>query len=190
MKNLLLFLVFACTFSFSCLGSPVPFSPIVRNYSVLDYNAGNENWAVAQDERGVMYFWQQQWTAPVRRKPMEAVSTADFGYCACGLCGFPTGGSMSDRSKSSVIFEQNDLNLLEYHSLKEQVKGFDFHNDEIWTIVEQGGNIIFQSFGSYFIYDGKGTKGVRCSELPLNLFPDRGHPVFPTDQWRRLYFCR
>ena len=52
-------------------------------------------------------------------------------------------------------FEQNDLNLLEYHSLKEQVKGFDFHNDEIWTIVEQGGNIIFQSFGSYFIYDGK-----------------------------------
>ena len=41
MKNLLLFLVFACTFSFSCLGSPVPFSPIVRNYSVLDYNAGN-----------------------------------------------------------------------------------------------------------------------------------------------------
>ena len=65
MKNLLLFLVFACTFSFFCLGSPVPFSPIVRNYSVLDYNAGNENWAVAQDERRGDVLWQQQWTAPV-----------------------------------------------------------------------------------------------------------------------------
>ena len=85
MKNLLLFLVFACTFSFSCLGSPVPFSPIVRNYSVLDYNAGNENWAVAQDECGVMYFGNN---SGLLRKPMEAVSTADFGYCACGLCGF------------------------------------------------------------------------------------------------------
>lgn len=67
-------------------------------------------------------------------------------------------------------FEENDLNLLEYHSLKDQVKGFNFHNDEIWTIVEQGGNIVFQSFGSYFIYDGTTTKGVRCHELPLNLF--------------------
>lgn len=52
MKNLLLFLVFACTFSFSCLGSPVPFSPIVRNYSVLDYNAGNENWRLPKMNAG------------------------------------------------------------------------------------------------------------------------------------------
>lgn len=40
-------------------------------------------------------------------------------------------------------FEENDLNLLEYHSLKDQVKGFNFHNDEIWTIVEQGGTSSF-----------------------------------------------
>ena len=36
--------------------------------------------------------------------------------------------------------------------------------------MEQGGNIVFQSFGSYFIYDGTTTKGVRCHELHLNLF--------------------
>ena len=169
MKNLLLFLVFACTFSFSCLGSPVPFSPIVRNYSVLDYNAGNENWAVAQDECGVMYFGNNS-------------GLLRYDGSRWKLFPLPTSGIVravyvaSDRRiyvgsfEEFGYFEQNDLNLLEYHSLKEQVKGFDFHNDEIWTIVEQGGNIIFQSFGSYFIYDGKGTKGVRCPELLLNLF--------------------
>ena len=169
MKNLLLFLVFACTFSFSCLGNPVPFSPIVRNYSVLDYNAGNENWAVAQDERGVMYFGNNS-------------GLLRYDGSRWKLFPLPTSGIVravyvaSDRRiyvgsfEEFGYFEQNDLNLLEYHSLKEQVKGFDFHNDEIWTIVEQGENIIFQSFGSYFIYDGKGTKGVRCPELPLNLF--------------------
>ena len=100
MKNLLLFLVFACTFSFSCLGSPVPFSPIVRNYSVLDYNAGNENWAVAQDERGVMYFGNN-----------SGLLRYDGSHCRLRvLCvrsmWLPTGGSMSDRSKSSVILNR------------------------------------------------------------------------------------
>ena len=48
----LLFLVFSSLLQ----ASPIPFSPIVRNYSVSDYNAGIQNWAIAQDERGVMYF--------------------------------------------------------------------------------------------------------------------------------------
>lgn len=43
-------------FSSLLQASPIPFSPIVRNYSVSDYNAGIQNWAIAQDERGVMYF--------------------------------------------------------------------------------------------------------------------------------------
>ena len=40
----------------SCLLYTSPFSPIVRSYSVSDYNAGIQNWSIAQDERGVMYF--------------------------------------------------------------------------------------------------------------------------------------
>lgn len=117
MKNLLLFLVFACTFSFSCLGSPVPFSPIVRNYSVLDYNAGNENWAVAQDECGVMYFGNNS-------------GLLRYDGSRWKLFPLPTSGIVravyvaSDRRiyvgsfEEFGYFEQNDLNLLEYHSLK------------------------------------------------------------------------
>ena len=169
MKNLLLFLVFVCTLSLPCWGNPVPFSPIVRNYSVLDYNAGNENWAVAQDGRGVMYFGNNsgllrydgsRW----KLFPLPASGIVRAVYVASD--GRIYVGSFEEFG----YFEENDLNLLEYHSLKDQVKGFNFHNDEIWTIVEQGGNIVFQSFGSYFIYDGTTTKGVRCHELPLNLF--------------------
>lgn len=169
MKNLLLFLVFVCTLSLPCRGNPVPFSPIVRNYSVLDYNAGNENWAVAQDGRGVMYFGNNsgllrydgsRW----KLFPLPASGIVRAVYVASD--GRIYVGSFEEFG----YFEENDLNLLEYHSLKDQVKGFNFHNDEIWTIVEQGGNIVFQSFGSYFIYDGTTTKGVRCHELPLNLF--------------------
>lgn len=51
-------ITFLLSLVFSSLlqASPIPFSPIVRSYSVSDYNAGIQNWSIAQDERGVMYF--------------------------------------------------------------------------------------------------------------------------------------
>lgn len=58
------------------------------------------------------------------------------GHCACRLRGFRR-AYLRRIVREFGYFEENDLNLLEYHSLKDQVKGFNFHNDEIWTIVEQ-----------------------------------------------------
>ena len=52
--SLLLFCIFSL-FSSLSRGSSIPFSPIVRSYSVSDYNAGIQNWSIAQDDRGVMY---------------------------------------------------------------------------------------------------------------------------------------
>jgi serine phosphatase RsbU (regulator of sigma subunit)/ligand-binding sensor domain-containing protein len=31
-------------------------TPFIQNYSPQDYNAGNQNWAIVQDDRGIMYF--------------------------------------------------------------------------------------------------------------------------------------
>ena len=52
--SLLLFCIFSL-FSSLSRGSSIPFSPIVMSYSVSDYNAGIQNWSIAQDDRGVMY---------------------------------------------------------------------------------------------------------------------------------------
>ena len=46
----------ALVFNSLLQGSPIPFSPIVRSYSVSDYDAGVQNWSIVQDERGMMYF--------------------------------------------------------------------------------------------------------------------------------------
>lgn len=47
-------------------------------------------------------------------------------------------------------FVHTPYSTLEYHSLKDEVKDFTFHNDEIWNIVCVQGEIVFQSFGSLF----------------------------------------
>lgn len=164
---LVFFLVFVCNGYLH--GSPIPFSPVVRNYSVSDYNAGVQNWDIAQDERGVMYFGNNS-------------GLLEFDGAAWRLYELPTKGIIrsiyiAGDGKIYVgsyeefgYFVRTPLNTLEYHSLKNKVKDFVFHNDEIWNIVCLQGEIVFQSFGSLFFYDGNSVEGTRLKDLPLNLF--------------------
>lgn len=156
-------------FSSLLQASPIPFSPIVRNYSVSDYNAGIQNWAIAQDERGVMYFGNNS-------------GLLEFDGSAWQLYELPTKGIVraiyiSEDGRIYVgsyeefgYFVRTPYDTLEYHSLKNKVKDFAFHNDEIWDIACVQGEIVFQSFGSLFFYNGNSVEGIRMKNLPLNLF--------------------
>ena len=156
-------------FSSLLQASPIPFSPIVRNYSVSDYNAGIQNWAIAQDERGVMYFGNNS-------------GLLEFDGSAWRLYELPTKGIVraiyiSEDGRIYVgsyeefgYFVRTPYDTLEYHSLKNKVKDFAFHNDEIWDIACVQGEIVFQSFGSLFFYNGNPVEGIRMKNLPLNLF--------------------
>ena len=156
-------------FSSLLQASPIPFSPIVRNYSVSDYNAGIQNWAIAQDERGVMYFGNNS-------------GLLEFDGSAWRLYELPTKGIVraiyiSEDGRIYVrsyeefgYFVRTPYDTLEYHSLKNKVKDFAFHNDEIWDIACVQGEIVFQSVGSLFFYNGNSVEGIRMKNLPLNLF--------------------
>ena len=164
-------ITFLLSLVFSSLlqASPIPFSPIVRSYSVSDYNAGIQNWSIAQDERGVMYFGNNN-------------GLLEFDGSAWRLYELPTKGIVraiyiSEDGRIYVgsyeefgYFVRTPYNTLEYHSLKDEVKDFTFHNDEIWNIVCVQGEIVFQSFGSLFFYNGNSVEGTRMKSLPLNLF--------------------
>ena len=164
-------ITFLLSLVFSSLlqASPIPFSPIVRSYSVSDYNAGIQNWSIAQDERGVMYFGNNN-------------GLLEFDGSAWRLYELPTKGIVraiyiSEDGRIYVgsyeefgYFVRTPYNTLEYHSLKDEVKDFTFHNDEIWNIVCVQGEIVFQSFGSLFFYNGNSVEGIRVKSLPLNLF--------------------
>lgn len=169
MKKTLLLFCLLSLFSSLSRGTSIPFSPIVRSYSVSDYDAGIQNWSIAQDERGVMYiannkglleFDGERWKLHElpTKNIVRAVYIAEDGRIYVGSY------------EEFGYFERNALNVLVYHSLKDEVKDFRFHNDEIWTILSVRGEVVFQSFGSLFFYDGHEVRGVRTKSLPLNLF--------------------
>jgi hypothetical protein len=162
---------------------------------VSDYNAGIQNWSIAQDERGIMYignnkglleFDGSRWE--LHELPTKNIVRAVY----IGEDGKIFVGSFEEFG----YFERDSLDCLVYHSLKDEVKDFRFQNDEIWSIVPVQDEIVFQSFGSLFIYDGHIVRGIRTKSLPLNLFQvgdtfysqliNEGLSIFINDGFERL----
>lgn len=155
--------------SVPCKGTLIPFSPISHNYLPQTYNAGGQNWSVTQDKNGVMYFGNNKGLLEFdgnrwRLYPIPSGEVVRSVHA--GKDGRLYIGSFEEFG----YFERNLAGTLEYHSLKQNVRNFKFHNDEIWTIIESKKKVIFQSFGSYFVYDGQKTIGYRTKGLPLNMF--------------------
>lgn len=166
--TLLLFCVFSL-FSSLSRGSSIPFSPIVRSYSVSNYNAGIQNWSIAQDERGIMYIGNNKGLLEFDGSRWELHELPTKNIVRAVYIG--EGGKIFVGSFEEFgYFERDSLDCLVYHSLKDEVKDFRFQNDEIWSIVLVQDEIVFQSFGSLFIYDGHTVRGIRTKSLPLNLF--------------------
>lgn len=127
------------------------FTPIVKQFVKQDYGASNQNWSVAQDSRGLMYFANNQgllqfdgnlWE--LFRMPQNKlvrsvyIDKSDRIYV----------GSFEEFG----YFEKEKNGKLIYKSLSDSLKGYSMMNDEIWTIIEINNTIVFQSFTSYFTF--------------------------------------
>ena len=130
------------------------FVPMVKNFSPHDYHAGLQNWAVEQDMAGNIYVGN-----------MNGMLTYDGYYW--DFASIP--GSLTIRSvladgnriyvgafEEFGYFTKDGFGKMRYTSLWKKIKGYHSHHDEIWKILKTpDGKIIFQSFGAWFIFDGK-----------------------------------
>ncbi len=142
----------------------VPYIPKIINYSVSDYKAGNQNWAVAQGPGGKMYIGNNRGLVAFDGIHWDLVKLPNnLGVRALYIS--KEGRIYVGSFEEFGYFEVDDENDLIYHSLSSSEINVYLNNDEFWTINEYKGEIYFQSFGSFFIYDGeKVRKGV--SDLP------------------------
>lgn len=147
--------------------------PYVQNYGKAAYQGGNQNWSVTRDEHGIMYFGNAEgllafdgryWQ--LHRMPNRLIvrAVASDGHGKIYVGGFGEFG-----------YWQNDQSgFLRYHSLIGLVTKSKLPNDEIWKIYVDGDKVIFQSFGSIFIYrDGK-VKVINSPKPYLFLFKVNG----------------
>lgn len=131
----------------------VPYIPKIINYSVSDYKAGNQNWAVAQGPGGKMYIGNNRGLLAFDGIHWDLVKLPNnLGVRALYIS--KEGRIYVGSFEEFGYFEVDDENDLIYHSLSSSEINVYLNNDEFWTINEYKGEIYFQSFGSFFIYDG------------------------------------
>lgn len=147
----------------------LPFVPMVHNFSPSDYSAGMQNWSVCQDSSGLIYIGNNQ-------------GLLEFNGNKWTLYELPNKDNIRsvfyDNTRIYVgsyeefgYFVRNKYNRLEYHSLSQGLKNYQFDHDEIWNIFRMDSNIVFQSFSSFFIYNGEKTTGFKSRQtMPLNMF--------------------
>jgi len=176
-KYFLLTLIFISVLSFG-----QEFTPVVTQFTKKDYNASNQNWAVAQGKDGIMYFgnnhgvlefdgslWQTHQIPGNQIVRSILISKENNIYV----------GSFEQFG----YFDKNKTGQLIYHSLSAKLKKYKMQNDEIWSILDLDGMIIFQSFTSYFTYKNGEVKGYRCPFTFL-FFNVSNHQIYThTDQY-------
>lgn len=153
-------------FVFSCNVSAINFTPIVGQFNKKDYKAGNQNWSVAQDSKGMLYFGNNDGLLRFDGSNFTLIKLPNEQIVRSVYI------DKNDRIyigsfKEFGYFEKNKLGILIYTSLLTKLINFNMGNDEIWKILEFDGKIIFQSFKSVFTYNLKSVEGYTCNQTFL-----------------------
>lgn len=172
LQQLLLCITMACSWLMTAKAQR--FMPVLTNYGPTQYEGGLQNWSVTQDCRGVMHIGNNRgmlsfdgytWTqTPLPNNTIVRSVMADGDRIYAGSY------------EEFGFFQRDGFGTWKYTSLWEQLKNYKPHNDEIWKILKlSNGKVIFQSFCSWFEYDGKKVTAHYNSDiLPLYFFSCRG----------------
>jgi len=127
-------------------------NPYIINIHREDYRAGNKNWAIGQDERGVMYFGNDtgllefdgiEWRLNELPNKLAIRSVAVLSHKTLFTGSYEEFGRW-DRDVSGRLV---------YTSLSAGSDRSFFHNDDFWKIWIADSLVYFQSFTSIYVYD-------------------------------------
>lgn len=131
--------------------------PYILNFEKSEYLGAGQNWAASSDDtdvyignsRGLLQYTGAFWQLlPLPKGEYVRSILVDKGRIYVGSV------------EEFGYFTRNKYGKLVYTSLSDSVKGYTFHNDQIWDISALDNKIYFRSLSSYFTYDGKSVQAV------------------------------
>ncbi len=126
--------------------------PLVYNYSPSDYHEGNQNWAIIQDDRGIMYFGNSQGILEfdgVNWKKISDVAAIAFVKDSAGT--IFVGGR-----QDFGLLEPDSLGYMQYTSLVEITPDKFIPKRNFWSVGFYENSVLFSCENQrLYIYDGK-----------------------------------
>lgn len=127
-------------------------TPNIHNYSRSAYQAGTQNWGIAQDKNGFMYFANNDGVLKFDGTQWELIRVSNSS---------PVRSVYIDEENNMYIGLFNDFGLLKtnasgnyyYSSLRDLLPPGVKDFDDIWRIFGKDGKLFFQTFEFLFIYE-------------------------------------
>jgi ligand-binding sensor domain-containing protein/DNA-binding CsgD family transcriptional regulator len=139
--------------------------PYVQNYTKALYQSGNQNWSVTRDEHGIMYFGNAEGLLAFDGKYWQ-LHRMPNGLIVRSVAADGKGKVYAGGFGEFGYWESNNKGFFKYNSLVHLVPKGSLPNEEIWKIYVDGDRVIFQSFGSIFIYS-KGKISIVTAHNPF-----------------------
>jgi len=125
--------------------------PHIINYPKKVYGAATQNWCVAQDSRGFMYFGNNDGVLEFDGKRWRRYSLPDrFMYRSVFVA--IDGTIYVGLTNDFGTMQPNEKGVLTYHSISQKFPQTAVSFNDIWKISETGEGIYFQSKNKLFLY--------------------------------------
>lgn len=123
--------------------------PFIRNYTRKEYNAGTQNWSVTQDNRGVMYYGNNDGILEYDGNSWQVYGIPNHSIVrslSCDTNGTIYAGAFNE---FGFLFPDNRGQLV-YHSLSSKLDPAYRLFDDIWRIYKMEEGMLFHSFYAIF----------------------------------------
>ena len=148
--------IFTCLLFWLCfqntLGSEYE-NPVVKNFSKFDYNADNQNWSVAEDSEGNVFFANNKGLLEFNGISWKLYPSPK-GNIIRSVAVDHTNRIYSSGYRELGYWKRNKSGTLVYISLKGLAEKNFIPNVEFWRIIPLGKKVYFHSFRQMMIWDG------------------------------------
>ncbi|MFI2743293.1 Two component regulator three Y domain-containing protein [Zhouia sp. PK063] len=151
----------------------------VENYATKNYNAANQNWGVSINKNGFPFFANHQGLLTFNGQNWHLLTLPNKTIVRSVLC---DNDKVYTGSYEEFGFWKADENgTYNYSSLTSLIdKSHTFESEEFWQILKWNNTIVFRSFTTIYIYNGKTIQVINPGKIITDLTVYRNQLIIGT----------
>jgi len=127
-------------------------NPVVKNFSKSDYNADNQNWSVAEDNEGIIYFANNKGLLEFDGTSWKLYPSPNGNIIRCVAID-KNNRIYTSGYRELGYWERNKAGALKYISLTPLADKYFIPNVEFWNIIPVGNKVYFHSFMQILVWE-------------------------------------
>ncbi len=144
-------------------------NPVVKNFSKTDYNADNQNWSVAEDSAGIIYFANSKGLLEFDGISWKLYPSPNGNIIRCVAID-KNNRIYTSGYRELGYWERNQAGTLKYVSLTPLAEKYFIPNIEFWNIIPVGNKVYFHSFLQILVWEDNRIIPIQLPSFSNSMF--------------------